>query len=297
MAPACSVPALARISTYRDHRELLEADLDGVVIVTPHGLHYGHVYDALLAGKHVLCEKPLVTEPAQARELIALAESRERLLMISYQQALLGTHQYARRQVASGALGEILACTLHKSQHWAVSPTTWRTGALGEGGFLIDTSNHFVDLMLHLLPGMTPETVCAMIDKDGQAVDIITGALIRFEGGRVATLAAVGRGTAFWHITIVGTEGMIELHNQDSIRHVGVSDYAGWISAERRNLVTSESQLPPTTTPDAEFVAAILRNDLGGSDGWRGLAVARLTQAMYASAAQGGAPVTIPPAS
>lgn len=288
-------PILAGVPAYHDHHELLKTDIDGVVIVTPHGLHYQHVRDSLLAGKHVLCEKPLVTQPAQARDLIALAESRQRLVMISYQQALLSTHRYARQQVVSGALGDILACTVHISQHWGVSPTAWRTGALGEGGFLIDTGNHFVDLLLHLT-GMTPEAVCAMIDKDGQAVDIITGALIRFNGGRVASLAAVGRGPAFWHITIVGTKGMIELNDLDSVRHIGADDYRGWIGTERRDLVPPKDRMPATTTPDAEFVAAIRRNDLGASDAHRGLAVAELTQAIYESARQGGSPVTIPPA-
>jgi predicted dehydrogenase len=287
-------PALAEVPAYRDHHELLATDIDGVVIVTPHGLHHEHAGDALRAGKHVLCEKPLVTRPEQARELIALADARQRLLMIGYQQALLGTSRYARQQVASGALGEILACTVRIAQQWGVRRDSWRAGALGEGGFLADTGNHFLDLMLHLT-GMTPEAVCAMADNDGQPVDAVTGALIRFDGGRVATLAAVGRGPASWHVTVVGTKGMIELIDRDTVRHVGADDYAGWIGTTRRELAPPADRLPATTTPDAEFVAAIRRGDLGTSDGRRGLAVAEVMGAIHASAGQGGAPIAIPP--
>jgi len=124
---------------------------------------------------------------------------------------------------------------------------------------------------------------------DGQEVDIINGAVVRFNGGRVATLAAVGRGPTLWNITIVGTKGPIEIWDRDNIRHIGADNYLGWIGTPRTNLVQPEAERPLSTTPNAEFVQAIRENNLAASDAERGLSVAQLTQAMYASAREGGA--------
>jgi predicted dehydrogenase len=60
-------PELRDAEAYHDYREMLTSDLDGVIIMTPHGMHYQHIKEALEAGKHVLSEKPVVTVPAQAR--------------------------------------------------------------------------------------------------------------------------------------------------------------------------------------------------------------------------------------
>lgn len=285
-------PGLAGAAVYTDYHDLLASDLDGAIVMTPHALHYEQIRAALEAGKHVLTEKPFVTQPAQARELIDLAKQRGRILMLSYQNPLMAPYRYARQQIAEGALGEIVFYSGQITQNWALAAGSWRMGAHGEGGMLVDTGSHFVDLML-VLTGMKPDLVTALCDNVGQPVDIITGALVRFNGGHVATLAAVGRGPVLWNITIIGTKGTIELTDRDQIRHIGADNYAGWIGTPRHNLVPPEDQRPPATTPDAEFVAALVRNDLNASDAERGLVVAQLTQAIYQSAEQGGMPVPL----
>ena len=285
-------PELRDAEAYHDYREMLKTDLDGVLILTPHGLHYQHIKESLDAGKHVLSEKPFVTLPEQARELIDLAQSQRRILMLSYQNTRLWPYRYTHDQVAAGNLGDILFYGSQITQAWGAFGG-WRLSAtLGEGGMLVDTGSHFVDMMLYLT-GMTPQSVCAMSDTDGEQIDIINGAVIRFNGGRVATLAAVGRGPTLWNITIVGTKGTIELWDRDNIRHIGADNYRGWIGTPRHNLVPPEGERPASTTPNAEFVAAIRDNDLSASDAARGLSVAALTQAIYASAHEGGKPVEV----
>src|SRR4051794_27077954 len=56
-------PHLAEVPAFTDYRALLETEIDGALILTPHGLHYQQITDALAAGKHVLTEKPFVTHP------------------------------------------------------------------------------------------------------------------------------------------------------------------------------------------------------------------------------------------
>lgn len=169
---------------------------------------------------------------------------------------------------------------------------------------LVDTGSHFVDLMLYLT-GMRPELVSAFAQSaaevphgDGEAagettMDLITGATIRFNGGRVATLAVVGRGPTLWNITIVGTKGTIEITDRDRLRHIGAGNYNGWIGTERRDLAPPPESRPAVANPDEEFIAAIARHDLNVSDAVRGLVVAQLTQAIVRSAHEGGQPVTV----
>jgi len=287
-------PAIAGAAEHADYRDMLRAgNLDGVLVLTPHHLHYRHIRDALEADVHVLTEKPFVTQPQQARELLALATERGRILKLSYQNPLLWPYRYTRERVLGGDLGEILFYSGQITQQWGLRGNGWRMdAALGEGGMLVDTGSHFVDLMLYLT-AMRPQTVVAMNDTNGQQVDIINGALIRFGGNRVATLAAVGRGPTLWHITIIGTKGTIELTDRDHITHIGADNYAGWIGTPRTNLVPPEGERPVSTTPDAEFVGAVRRNDLSGTDAGRGLVVAQLTQAIYTSAHAGGVPVAV----
>ncbi len=182
-------PELKDVPTYSDYQAALASDLDGVIVMTPHALHYQQIRAALEAGKHVLSEKPFVSRPEQARELISLAKERGRILMLSYQNTLLWQYRYTHQQIAAGLLGEILYCSGQITQDWARGASSWRKEAAGEGGFLIDTGSHFVDLLLYLT-GMQPEAVVAFSDTVGQPVDIVTGAVIRFNGGRVATLGA-----------------------------------------------------------------------------------------------------------
>jgi len=297
-------PALAAADEFSDYRELLATNVDGVIIMTPHGLHYGQIGDALRADKHVLTEKPFVTHPEQARELIALARARGRILMVAYQYARLWPYRYAQEQIASGALGELLFYSSLIAQNWAHVGGWRRSAILSEGGMLVDTGSHFVDLML-FLTRMRPDEVVAFGqtaaevprsdgDADGETTtDIVTGATIRFNGGRIATLAVVGRGPTLWNITIIGSKGTIEITDRDEIRHIGADDYDGWIGTERHNLVPPLAEHPAVPTPDEEFVTAICGHDLDVSDAQRGLVVAQLTQAIMRSVAEGGQPIVV----
>ena len=116
--------------------------------------------DALRADKHVLTEKPFVTLPEQARELIALARERGRILMVPYQFARLWPYRYAHEQIANGTLGEIL---FYIEPDHAELGECRRLAALvhpQRAGMLVDTGSHFVDLMRYLT-GMRPDEVVA----------------------------------------------------------------------------------------------------------------------------------------
>ena len=87
---------------------LLDPDLNAVVIATPVHTHYPFARMALEAGKHVLVEKPFVTEVEQAQELIALARERRLVLMAGHTFEYAAAVNRMREMLAESALGEIL---------------------------------------------------------------------------------------------------------------------------------------------------------------------------------------------
>src|SRR5262245_49717403 len=130
--------AAASCPFFLDHRELLRTIRpDAVVICTPHLLHAQQAQDALLAGAHVLVEKPMAVEVADADAMIAAAEQSGRVLAVSFQERFRPTVQYARDFIARGELGPLLRVLsvepwLRTAAYYRSS--SWRGSWKGEGG-------------------------------------------------------------------------------------------------------------------------------------------------------------------
>ncbi|MBC7104303.1 MAG: Gfo/Idh/MocA family oxidoreductase, partial [Firmicutes bacterium] len=95
------------IPLYEDHDYLLESDIPAVAVATPAPTHYQIAKKALLVGKDVFVEKPLGLSLAQARELVELAESRNRILMAGHLLLYQPAVQWIKTYLASGALGRL----------------------------------------------------------------------------------------------------------------------------------------------------------------------------------------------
>jgi predicted dehydrogenase len=95
------------VRTTPDYAEMLRADIDAVVVATPIRTHYHLAKAALLAGKHVLVEKPLTANGAEAEELTRLAERLGLTLMVGHTFVYHAAIRALRDIVASGELGEV----------------------------------------------------------------------------------------------------------------------------------------------------------------------------------------------
>lgn len=95
------------VKTARDFEAALEPDIDGIVLATPISSHYALARQALLAGKHVLVEKPLSTTVAEGRDLVDLANRQNRVLMVGHTFEYHPAVEYLRQMVQSGELGDI----------------------------------------------------------------------------------------------------------------------------------------------------------------------------------------------
>ena len=147
-----------------DYRTLLsDASIDAVHICTPNALHYPMAMDALSAGKHVLCEKPLATSVAEAEELVAKAEETNRANCTFQNLRYYPLVQQMRRMREGGELGEIYAVQGTYSQDWLLYDTDWNwriDSSNGRSRCFADIGTHWCDMVEHVT-GLRISSLCA----------------------------------------------------------------------------------------------------------------------------------------
>ena len=150
---------------FSDYQEMLAMeDLDIIYVLTPNSLHAEMTCDALAAGKHVFCEKPMAISSAEGERMIAAAAQHQKKLMISYQSRFRDDAQLLKAACADGLLGDIYYARAHAIRRREVP--TWGVftdSALQGGGPLIDIGSHALDLTLWLMGNFEPASVSGSV--------------------------------------------------------------------------------------------------------------------------------------
>jgi predicted dehydrogenase len=146
------------------HDILKDPAVDAVHICTPNHLHFPIAKEALLAGKHVVCEKPLATSVAQAEELVALAAAKGLRNCTSHNLRYYPMVQQIRRMIQDGDLGKLIIAQGTYSQDWLLYDTDWNwrldSKLNGPSRTLADIGSHWCDMLEHVT-GQRISTVCA----------------------------------------------------------------------------------------------------------------------------------------
>jgi predicted dehydrogenase len=188
-----------------DYRDVIDAGIDICLVASPHGLHYEHTKAALEAGAHVLCEKPFTVEPAHAWELVELANSTGRHLVLSYgwnyKQAMrdakqlmhergIGDIEQSALQMAS-VCRELLANTgaYPDSAPDAVPEQATWTDPRNGGGYAQAQLSHALGVSLWLT-GQRGESVFALMKAVLDApVEHHDAVVIRYDDGSIGTMS------------------------------------------------------------------------------------------------------------
>lgn len=170
-------------------------DVDVVHVCTPNDLHAPLARLALEAGKHVVCEKPLALDVAEADQLVSAAGAAGAVAAVPFVYRFYPTVRHARAMVAAGEAGALWM--LHGSylQDWlaAASGTNWRVDPRRGGASRAfgDIGIHWCDLMEfvtgHRITALTATTAVAHPERAGQAVATEDGANVLFETDRGAS--------------------------------------------------------------------------------------------------------------
>lgn len=141
-----------------------DPEVDAVHICTPNVLHHPMAMAAIANGKHVLCEKPLTMNSAEAAEMLAAAEKKGVVHATNHNLRYYPVVQHVRQMVASGELGEVLAVQGTYSQDWLLYDTdyNWRIEAESNGKLraMGDIGSHWMDMIQHLT-GLQITSLCA----------------------------------------------------------------------------------------------------------------------------------------
>ena len=228
-----------------DYKELLRHDgLDGVVISSPHFLHYEHAKAALERGLHVLVEKPFTTVADHAAELARLGERAGKTVMVPCGWNFSPMVLQIRRHLEQQGIGEVKHIVLHmasaltdlfagqglveaKDAMFQPDNATW-SDPKKAGGYGWGQLSHALTLMFELLK-VEPQSVRAVCGLSPAGVDYYDAAIVRCGNGANAVLS--GASTVPKHVGFqvdlraFGDEGMllldIERERAEIRRHDG----------------------------------------------------------------------------
>jgi predicted dehydrogenase len=140
-----------------------DASLDLIVITTPNHTHYPFAKQALLAGKHVVVDKPMTVTSDEAAGLIQLAKEQKKLLSVYQNRRYASDALTIRKIVEESLLGDILEFESQYNRYRPELKNSWKETTVGGSGILYDLGPHLIDQALSLF-GL-PKTICADIRK------------------------------------------------------------------------------------------------------------------------------------
>ena len=226
---------LAPDRAYGDFKAMAAAEaaredgIEVVGIVTPNHLHASVAAAFLQAGMHVICDKPLATTVAEARDLVRLTKQTGKVFAVTYNYTGYPLIRQARAMMAAGELGDIRVVHVEYVQDWLTErleatgqkQAAWRTdpAQAGAGGALGDIGTHAYHLAC-FVTGLTLDSLCADLTTfvSGRRLDDNAQILLRFRGGARGVLwasqVAPGNENGL-RLRVYGSKGGLEWHQEN----------------------------------------------------------------------------------
>lgn len=289
-----------------DYRDVIDAGVDLVLVASPSGLHYEHAKAALEAGAHVLVEKPVTIDPAQAWDLVEIAKANDRRLLTAFGWNYKPMVVEAKRLMDTVGIGEVEQIMIHMASvtrellsntgsYPGADPATvpenatWTDPRISGGGYGQAQLSHALGLGLWLT-GLRAEEVFAFTSAPlGAPVELHDAVSIRFRNGAVGSMSGgschVGAGGNKHQLEVraIGSEGQI---------HVDVEREIVWLyrpdGTDERLELSPDAGLYDCDGPAQTLVDIALGHDVAiQSPGELGARTVELLDAAYRSAGTG----------
>jgi predicted dehydrogenase len=202
----------------------LKNGIEAVAIVTPNHMHYPAAKEFLRRGIHVICDKPLTSNLADAKKLLKVAQESDALFVLTHNYTGYPMVRQAREMVAAGELGEIRLVQMEYPQDWLSEPieqtgqkqAAWRTDPKqsGAGGSTGDIGTHAYNLGC-FVSGLELDELAADVHTfvKGRQLDDNAHVMMRFKGGAKGMLwcsqVAPGNENGL-KLRVYGTKGGLE---------------------------------------------------------------------------------------
>ena len=211
---------------YTDYADLLaDSDVDGIIVALPNHMHYEPIMQALDAGKHIFCEKPMTTKVAHSAAIVRKVAETGLVFQMGYMRRFSAAYKALKESLPRMAPLSAASVRLDLTydinlDNPAMAATSWKNDiVLCGGGPLIHGGAHFIDVMLYLFG--TPISVTGCVKRDNNGNEYATNLFFRMENGfcchwQLCGTRAKGFGkhNAKWHETVdvtgVGGTALIE---------------------------------------------------------------------------------------
>lgn len=263
---------------YSDFTKMLhEEELDCVHICTPNDLHYPMTKAALLAGKHVVCDKPLAMTVAEAEELLQLAQERKLVHAVNFNIRYYPLVREMKMMRENGELGDVYSLMGSYLQDWLFYDTdyNWRVEAAksGESKAIADIGSHLIDL-IEYITGLKVTAVMADFStvhhtrkKPKKNIDTYSGKLLAAEDYAEIPVELEDHATVLLRFDN-GTKGSATVSqvaagrkNRLSIEISGSKCSVAWCSEQPNNLfIGKRSESNRLLVRDPELVASETKN-------------------------------------
>ncbi len=228
------------VPCFREEDLLADPTVDALILCTPSGQHAEQTLRAAAAGKHVLVEKPMALTLEDADRMISACVSAGVTLGVVLQRRTEPLFNRVQEAITSGALGHlslgVLTMPYFRSQAY-YDQAAWRgTWSLDGGGVLMNQGIHLIDLLVWWMGSpVSVEALGGTLHRRVEVEDTI-GAVLRFEGGAIATVTATTTAEpGFPHrLEVYGSRGCVQIEGETAVR---------WSTAD-------SSQVSPEPLPD-----------------------------------------------
>ena len=188
--------------------DLLTRAIDLVVIATPNPSHHALAQQCLLAGRHVVIDKPFAATLSEAEDLVRLAEVKRRVLSVYQNRRYVADFVTLRQLLSDGALGRIVVYESHFDRFRPeLKPGAWRERLEPGAGVWFDLGPHLLDQAFVLFG--TPQAIGAdiRIERDGAAVDDAFDVTLHYPRMRAVLRASMLAASPGPSVAVYGTGG------------------------------------------------------------------------------------------
>lgn len=272
---------------------IADPSIDAIVIATPVHTHYELVKASLIAGKHVLVEKPITTSVAKSEELTTLAEDLGLILMVGHTFEYTPAVNYIHDLIEKGELGRtmyIRSQRVNLGQHRTHVNVLW------------DLAPHDISIILHLLGSMPTHAAAMGRAHINEKVDDIVSVNLEFDDNIMANIILS------WldprkvrEMTIIGSDKMLVYDDTSNTEKIRIHDKGVDYPAEYRSfgefqvsyrygdiISPTLENFEPLAVQSDHFVECIRTNKTPRSDGHSGTRVVRVLAAAQLSLNTGG---------
>lgn len=213
---ACDHATERGLEVYPSQEAILsDAEIDIILVATTNDAHKAVIIDALHAGKHVLCEKPVTVSSEELLEIMDVVKETGKVFTIDQNRRTNRDFVLMKRKVEEGIIGQpyVIESRVEGSRGM---PSGWRTLKSLGGGMMLDWGVHLIDQLMYMIPQKVTQVYCKMLSVQYPEVDDNFHLMMTFEDG-LTTIVEVGTNHYIPHPRwyVMGEKGTLQIDSWD----------------------------------------------------------------------------------